>query len=442
MKNRLSELRERMCASEGFKRLPRPVRWIVGSLSNNLGYKLLSLLMAILLWNYVITTNTNITRTKTVFGLTGSLSGQSVLNSNQLAMTEDPTDALAGLAVTVEAPQADFAKVSADNVQVFLDLSNVRAAGTQEVALRASSTYGRVRSISPSALTLTFEPLDTRNVAVNAEISGQAEGSWYNVSRVNPSTVTVSGAASVVQSIGSARVSVDVSGLESSTVKVLPFTLLDQDGNEISQARLNRSASSISASIDVYPCRELPIASDIDSLVTGQPELGYVVDSVTVQPESITVAADQELLDSLTQLMIEPVSVNGASQSFSARSTVSQLTDFKNVSSEQVYVNVNIIEETITGYVDKVKVVFNNTGDNLVASYEPLGVYVTGKKSMVETLQKSGMTVNLDLEGYGAGYYLLGPTVDPERYPDLTIESEAVSVTLTDVSTDGADVAE
>jgi hypothetical protein len=32
--------------------------------------------------------------------------------------------------------------------------------------------------------------------------------------------------------------------------------------------------------------------------------------------------------------------------------------------------------------------------------------------------------------------------VDPERYPDLTIESEAVSVTLTDVSTDAADVSE
>ena len=86
--------------------------------------------------------------------------------------------------------------------------------------------------------------------------------------------------------------------------------------------------------------------------------------------------------------------------------------------------------------------VFSNTADNLVASYEPLGVYATGPKSAVEALQQSGMTVNLDLEGYGAGYYLLGPTVDNDRYPDVTFESEAVSVTLTDVSTEEADVAE
>ena len=442
MKNKLTALRERMFASEKYKRLPRPLRWVVGSLSNNLGYKLLSLLMAILLRNYVITTNTNITRSKTLYGLTGSVTGQSSLNSSQLAMIEDPTDALTGLAVTVEVPQADFARVSTDNVQVSLDLSSVRAAGTQQVPLRASSTYGRVRSISPQSLTLSFENLDSRNVTVNPEISGEMEDYWYNVSRVNPSSVTVSGASSVVQSITSARVSVDVSGMENSTVKVLPFQLLDQDGNEISQAMLNRSTSSISVSLDIYPCREIPFATDVASLITGQPARGYVVESVTVSPQSAIVAGDADLLDSLTQLMIDPVPVNGLSQSFSARAAVLQLSDFKNVSSEQVYVNVNIVEETITGYVDKVKVVFSNTADNLVASYEPLGVYVTGPKSAVEAVQQSGMTVQLDLEGYGAGYYLLGPTIDGERYPELSFESEAVSLTLTDVSTEDAEIAE
>ena len=442
MKNKLSALRERMLNSEKYKKLPRPIRWIIGSLSNNLGYKLLSLLLAILLWNYVITTNTNITRMKTIYGLTGNVSGQSVLTNNQLAMIEDPSDALSGVSVTVEAPQADYSRVSSDNIQVSLDLANVRAAGTQEVSLRASSTYGRVRSISPQSLTLTFENLDSRNVTVNPDISGQMSGYWYNVSRVNPSSVTVSGAASVVQSIASARVSVDVTGMENSTVKVLPFELLDQEGNVIPQTMLNRSTSSISVSIDIYPCREIPFATDPASLVTGTPARGYVVDSVTVQPESAIVAADQDLLDSLTQLMVDPVPVNGVSQSFSARAAVSQLSDFKNISSEQVYVNVNIVEETITGFVDDVRVVFSNTADNLVASYEPLGVYATGPKSAVEALQQSGMTVNLDLEGYGAGYYLLGPTVDNDRYPDVTFESEAVSVTLTDVSTEEADVAE
>ncbi|MBQ3303566.1 MAG: hypothetical protein IJH03_03390, partial [Clostridia bacterium] len=162
MKNKLVQLRERLFASKFYRRSPRPVRWIIGSLSNNLGYKLLSLLLAILLWNYVIATNSSITRNKTIYNLTGTVSGLSTLSVNKLALSESPEEALSGITVTVEAPQADYSRVSADNVQVALDLSSVRAVGTQEVPLRATSSYGRVRSISPETLTLSFESLDSR----------------------------------------------------------------------------------------------------------------------------------------------------------------------------------------------------------------------------------------------------------------------------------------
>lgn len=434
MKNKLRQLRERLSESAFYQKAPRPVRWIIGSLSNNLGLKLLSLLLAILLWNYVITTNTSITRAKTLYNLTGYINGQTVLNDNKLALTEDPAAALSGISVVIEAPQKDYSKVSADNVQVTLDLSNVRNAGTQQVPLRATSSYGRVRSITPDTLTLTFETLDSRNVAVNSAVSGGTGRYWYNVTRTNPSILTVSGAASVVQSIASARVDVDVSGMTASTVTALPYVLLDASGTEISQAMLNCSTSSISASVEVYPSREIPITADSGNLVTGAPAEGYVLQSVTVQPDKVQVAAEKDLLDGLTELMIEPVSIDGASQSFSAKATVSQLSNFKNVSSEEVYVNVTIAEETLSAEIEKQKVVFTGKADNLVATYEPFNLVATGPRSVVEDLVESGVTVGVDLTGLGEGSQLLSPVVDPERYPDVSFECEAIYVTLTDIS--------
>lgn len=442
MKNKLVRLREKLFASSFYKRLPRPLKWIVGSLSNNLGYKLLSLLLAILLWNYVIATNSSITRNKTIFSLTGTVSGLSTLSENKLALSESPEDALSGITVTVEAPQADYSRVSSDNVQVALDLSSVRAAGTQEVPLRATSSYGRVRSISPAALTLTFENLDSRNVAVNSVIEGERDGYWYNVSRSNPSMLTISGAASVVQSVTSARVVADVSGMTDSTITARPYVLLDAAGNEIPQDMLNCSTSSISVSVDIYPCRDIPVSTDRQSVITGAPAAGFEVQSVTIQPQSIQVAADQELLDSLDQLVIEPVSVAGATQSFSAKSTVTQLSDFKNVSSEQVYVNVSIAEETVTEYVDNVKVIFTGKAENLIASYDQLGVEVTGPRSAVEKLAEDGVTVSVDLTGLDEGYYILSPRIDEQAYEGFTIMSEAASVTLTDISYNEEDEAD
>ena len=436
MKNKLSKLKTRVLESEFYKRAPRPVKWIIGSLANNLGLKMLSLLLAILLWNYVISSDQSITRPKTLFNLTGYVTGTSALNDNKLALAEDPSGALTGIAVTVQAPQANYSRVTSENVQVTLDLSNVRSAGTQRVPLRATSAFGRVQSITPESVSLTFENLDSRNVAVISTLTGDSEDYWYNVSRTNPSMLTVSGAASVVQSIASARVVADVSNLTSSSISALPYVLLDSSEQVISQDMLNCSTSSISVSVDVYPCRDIPISTDPGNLVTGQPAPGYVLKSVTVQPETIQVAAEADLLDGLTELMIEPVSIEGASQSFSAKTSISRLSDFKNISSEQVYVNVNIAEETIDGYVANVLVLFSGKADNLMASYEPVGVYVSGPRSQVEQLQNDGISLTVDVAGREAGYYLITPTFDAERYPDLTIQSESVSVTLTRVSSE------
>ena len=74
------------------------------------------------------------------------MSNESTLNANRLALASDPTEALGGISVRLEVPQSSYALANADNVQVTLDLSSVRAAGTQEVPLRATTSYGRVTS--------------------------------------------------------------------------------------------------------------------------------------------------------------------------------------------------------------------------------------------------------------------------------------------------------
>ena len=151
-----------------------------GSLSHNLGLKLLALLLAILLWSYVVSSNPSITRTKDINGLTAYLSNESTLNANRLALANDPAEALDGISVRLEVPQSSYALADADNVQVTLDLSSVRAAGTQEVPLRATTSYGRVVRIVPDSIKLEFETYDSRSVPVNAAVSGeQREDMWY-----------------------------------------------------------------------------------------------------------------------------------------------------------------------------------------------------------------------------------------------------------------------
>ena len=227
-------------------------------LAHNFGLKVLALLIAVLMWNFVLTSDTSITRSKTISGLTCYISNQSALKTYGLALLDNPTEELSNISVVVEVPQADYAYATADNVQVTLDLSGIRTAGTREVRLKASTSYGKVVRILPDTIPLTFEALDSRQIPINVQISGEIrDDMWYNINRSNPSSVTISGAASVVQNIAKAYVYVDVTGAEQSFEVPERYVLLDRDGNEISQSMLDRSSTSVSASVDVYPTKEM-----------------------------------------------------------------------------------------------------------------------------------------------------------------------------------------
>lgn len=427
-------------------RLRRTSVWLKGqlkrlwqTLSRRFWLKLLSLLLAILLWNYVVSANTSITRSKLISGVSGYVTGQSTLTTYGLALLTDPTEQLSNLSVEVQVAQSMYSQVSVENVQVTADMSSVRTAGTQEVPLKATTSYGRVVSILPDSVTLTFETLDSRLIPVNVEISGEKSDSlWYNVSRTNPTAITVSGAASVVRSIAQARVYTDVSGADDSYVRAEPYVLLDGEGNEISQTSLTRSASSITVSADVYHTKELPVSNDIEDVVTGRVADGYTISEITIQPESITVAAEESLLDGISELMLEPVNVDGLSQSFSARAKVSRLSDFKNMSNEEVYVNITITEETVSEWIDNTVLTFVGKAENLNLEWQPgsVQVYVTGPRSVVEALKETGIPVTVNLTDMQAGSYSCTLNFPVDKYPDVDFEPEisSISVTLTQVS--------
>lgn len=421
-------------------RFKRAWKWIVqlaerfwAILSRRFWMKLLSLLLAILLWNYVVSADTSLTRTKNIAGVSGYISGQSTLTTYGLALLSDPTELLEDISVRVEVAQSHYSQANAESVQVTADLSSVRRSGTQEVPLKATCSYGRVTRILPETISLTFETLDSRLIPVNVELTGeQNEDSWYNISRTNPSAITVSGATSVVRSISQARVYSDVTGASASYLRAEPYVLLDTEGNEISQNQLTRSASSITVVTDVYPTRNIPISTTVEDVVSGRVAEGYAISEITVQPEYITVAAEQSLLDGISELLVEPVSVEGLSQSFSARAKVSKLTDFKNVSTEQVYVNVTITEEEVSEWIDNTVLTFVGKADNLQLEWQnsDIQVYVTGPRSVVEALREDGIPITVNLTDLAEGEYSCPLRFPTENYPEVSFEPEISTISV------------
>lgn len=403
-------------------------------LSHNLGYKLLSVCIAVFLWSYVVYSNPNITRSKMVSGVDITVSGETVLDSRGFALLTDVGGELTAARVQVQVSQSSFPLVTADNVRVELDLSSLRDTGKQSVKLIGTSTYGRVTEIWPEYVEVEVEKKDQRYVPVNPRMVGEKlAGYWYDFNRVNPSQIVVSGPASIVQKVSSARVDVDVTGRTASHDKIAAVKLLDEQDNEL-DAQLQQATSSSSATvtvgIDIYPTKTLPISTEVSELLDGQPRRGYAVTGVEVNPQTVVVAAEQSLLDSLETLVIEPVSVSGADRSFSATARISTLKGIKNLSSNEVGVKVSIEEQTLTRKFSNVQAALKGTPDAVNVKWQSpnLVVSVSGPYSSVLTLSRADLSVSVDLTGLQSGAYDLPVAAVVESHPEMELVVEPATV--------------
>ena len=403
------------------------------SLSNNLWLKLLSVVLALFLWSYVISTTPSITRDKTLSDISITVTGQSVLeDSRGLAVLTD-LSALESARVRVRVSQSSYAQVTSDNVRVELDLSSIRQEGKQSVRLQGSTTYGSVVEVYPQYIDLEVEKRDQRYVPVNVELTGVDTTSyWYSVSSRNPSQVVVSGPTSLVKTVSSAQVLLDVSGLTETHSWEEGFQLLDAQQQEIPGA-LSVSTSSVRVTVEVYPIRVLTLSQEADQLTSGQVPEGYRVDQVEVNPTQVVVAAEQALLDGLTELTIEPVDLTGATQTFTAIAQVQTLKGIKYLSSDEVSVTVTISEQELTKRFSNVSLNLENQpqGMRAVPSAKQVDVKVTGPYSLVSQLIREDIQATVDLAGLTQGQYELPVEIAVDNYPDLACSAQPAAITVT-----------
>lgn len=379
--------------------------------TKNIGLKLLSLLITLVFWAYIIDTTPTLTREKYIEGLSVSVSGSSALNAQGLALATDVyKDYVGKIDAMVKVSQNQFSKVNSANIGVVLDVTNVRSAGTHQLSLSAVSVYGEVTRLYPDTITVQIDNLDSRDVPIEVVITGATKDDlWYSADTesLNPQSITISGPASIVQNAAGVNAAIDVTNHTSPFRRTALLTIVDQSGQALNNRLLSRSSSTCSVSVNVYPTKELSVYVDAHELNVKD---GYVIDSISFQPATITVAAEQTLLDDLESLPLEiPDNMPEAEKTFTKRFPLSRLSELKYVSTRQVYMNVSISEENDTCAIDDIVLHVNHLTDGFTASIYPpdFNVQVTGPRSQIENLTSENVYAYVDTSNLSEGTYEL-----------------------------------
>lgn len=334
------------------------VLWLKKYALPNWPWKLLSLLIAIMLWGGLITQDDTLTREKTFNDVAISVRNSDTLRRNGFIVVSGLND-LSTLKLRVEVPQRMYNTVTASNYDPRIDLSTIKAIGEQTLSVRTTNTttYGSVSDISVDTVTVTVEEYISRSrIPVRLNITGQlAENLYASSPTSDPLYVTVSGPKSLVNRIVRCVVDYDLSLVANTGTErtAVPFKLVDSLGNSIDTTLIEVTSESVLLDTilveqNVYASKTLPI-NTLD-ITTGTPAGGYAIKSITVEPAALLVAGSDEWIKNASALQLsdyitEKINVNGATATIHRSVRISKGADVSHFSQDTLLITIEIAAE-------------------------------------------------------------------------------------------------
>ncbi|MEJ7749017.1 MAG: CdaR family protein, partial [Candidatus Limnocylindrales bacterium] len=281
--------------------------------------------------------------------------------------------------------------------EAWVDLSAVAAGpGPVTVPIRVRSVDERINVIgySPEVVTVQLDTIESKEVPVVVDHDPPPEGLQIGLTSVAPESVTVSGPASALQRVTSARANVVIQAGGIGVDQDVPLLAVDSLGDAVNQLNLEpRSAHVV-----------IPVFSDLRSktltvspVIVGTPAPGFEVAAVRVEPLAVTVEGDPEQLAPLARVDTAPVTVNGASSEFTIEAELSMPSAVVPVDVSTVQVTIEVRPVTATRSFEVGLRVINATPD---AVYTPSAdrVLITVGGSTAELDRLSGASLVADLD--------------------------------------------
>ena len=386
----------------------------------NWPWKLLALFLAVCLWAGLIMQDPTLTRERLFTDVPLNVVNAETLRRNSGLVVVSGLEDGVSVRFRVDVPQREYNTVTSANYNPRVDLSRITEVGEQTLKVSATSTttYGSVLDIEPETIPVVVDEYITNyRIPVSVNISGDYPEGFYGSSiSVDPSVVAVSGPKMYVDQVSRVIVDFDVSRLSARagtvrTARTMRF--VDRAGKDVDSSMLEvTSAGVVLRTIileqTLFPTSDLSLSAD--TLVDGTPAEGYYVKNVTVSPSVLSIAAPQDVLNSLDLLTAyTPLNVKGKTAPFTETVRIRKPTEVEHISADSVTVSVEIEPVTISRTFENAKLSARGTGSGLKAVLEKkyVSMVLTGPQPLLEGLRTASVTSYVDVSGLEAGEHIL-----------------------------------
>lgn len=365
---------------------------------------LFSLFLAFLLWGWV--TNLDDPEVDRTFpNQPIAVQGRAA----DLVLQDEST--LSSATVVLRGPESTFGDVSASNIKVTINLSEITAPGQYQVDVNVTLNNQprgvRVASNSPERVTITLDRLISKTFQL--EVDPGSAVPPYSIGNVDTQTrqVEVRGPSTQVERI--ARVALPVGLGDRRENFEAQFTPEARDVNGTRVPGVTVTPNSVTATVTVQRVgRTVSIVPNI----VGDPPAGFRVSNTRVSPPSVTVDGPADLLTQLIVVSTTPIELNARRETFSVFDVGLQLPPgTRLVETTPINVEVTIEAEQQRQQVNVRVTTLTDPGLRATVNPQEIVVVLSGSRERLSQLRSDDIKAELDLRGYTVGTYFLAPRI-------------------------------
>ncbi|MGI6606868.1 MAG: YbbR-like domain-containing protein [Peptococcia bacterium] len=393
-------------------------------LKKDIAYKGLAVLLAILLWLYVINMQNPPTEKTIMVPVTHqNLQDGLVLRSNP-----------GKVEVKVRGPVSIVKLLTEKEIKATIDLNNAQIGENDyliEVDLPAGVELVLVR---PSSMSLAVDALETKQLPVQVITKGTVAKGYSSFEPVlQPSTVVVRGARQMLNKLETALVTINLNQATEDLSLNTPVTLLTKDGSTVTD-EYEISPREVQVFVPITkPNNTITVA--IKPQIVGRPKEGFEVSGVTIDPETVKISGPYEILSLINHVATAPLDITGIDSEYATQVALVPPDGASLVYQPVVKILVQVQATDVEKEITDIPVAVTNSQEGLkyIIKPEKVALIVRGDREALEHLDKN-MEVKavVDVKELEPGTHDLAVKVElPANMQVLKVEPASVDVTIT-----------
>ena len=378
---------------------------------NNIGLKILALLIAVIAWWVVMNIDDPLVK-KTINGVSVELRNDDDLIDKGYIYEVESGNVIA---ITIWAPESVAKELKSSDFIAYADLSQLSPlTDTANITVECvkSDVKNDIKEITSKiqVVKLSIDNKQTAEVPVTTAIVGNpAENYVIGDISISQNKIDITGAASVIEKIVRAEIKYDVSNMMQSVNEMVTPVFYDENNNVVDTGAIQLSRNSLRLSVVINPTKWIGIT--INPSVTVADD--YKMVGYSLSFDQVKIAGTQESLANISAIDLpsDAIELTDVTES---QDCVVNLANYLKASykivsgTTELTVHIDIEPMVVKSYiVRKNGIAVNNLGDGLEAQIEDsyIEVKVKAIQEVHDSFNMDVLNPNIDLKGYGPGEY-------------------------------------